>query len=244
MKLPAIRSTRVKKLNVKGLPKGLSITPWSNQQMLAYTQSMEDIVEENNSHEVEFNKILNLQFEMLVLPNLQSTKEIKLSLIQKQLLMVELFRISRAVRIELEYPCSNEDRDGNGTPCNHITSGYFNLNDNVIYDDIKERSRNINGFVFHISEANYVELNPEDENNKIKYLLGFVEKVTKDGVTFEMNQEELFNWVMNETTDHMFDEIISYLTNNVPNIKMVQEVTCELCGHKNIFNFQGIPAFS
>lgn len=235
MKLPSIRSTRVKKLNVNGLPKGISIVPWSNQQMIIFSQMLEDIKEENLDEFKELNKIRNTQFEQLVKPNIQS-KEIELSVLQKQLLLVEIYKISRAVKIAMMYPCNNEE-------CNHSTEGYFNLNEDIHYRDIKESSKKIGNFTFHIKEDNTV--NVEEIDDGIKYTLGYIDKVIDNkNNELDFTQDELVDWVLNELPDNLFDELLNYLENNVPNIVVYQDVKCELCNEENRYIFKGIPDFS
>lgn len=234
MNLPSIRTTRVKKVNVEGLPK-LSIIPWSNEQMIIYTQMLEDI-EDDHGSETRIHKVLNLQYEQLVLPNIKDAF-IQLSMLQKQLLMVEIYKISRGVRIELRYPC-NDDK------CGHVTKSYFNLNGDVVYKGIKDRKKSINGYDIVLTENNYVQVEDDDKFGKIKYLLGFIEKISKDGQALEFDEGELFKWVINELPDAMFSELLIYLENNIPNVTMVQKITCEKCDSENVYTFEGIPDFS
>lgn len=234
MKLPNIRTTRVKKLNVDGLPK-VTIIPWSNEQMIQYSQAIEDF--EEDEYEVKVPKILALQYEMLVKDNIVDGADNKFSMLQKQLLMVELYKISRGVRLELKYPC-NSDK------CEHMTNGYFNLNDNVVFRPIKDPKKVINNFEFKLTDKNYVEIVSDDRISKVKYLLGFIESVSKDKVKFDFNDAEMYEWVMNELSDSMFAELLKYLESNIPNVTMVQKVKCEKCGSENVYTFEGIPDFS
>lgn len=233
MRLPDIRTTRVKKVSTKGLP-NISILPWSNEQMIIYTQSLEDL--EDVSEDLKIPSILNLQYEQLVKPNIIGD-EIPLSMLQKQLLMVEIYKISRGVRIALKYPCNDKK-------CEHVTKAYFNLNGDVIYKPISEKHRVINGYDFYLTENNYVTIDNESKSNQVKYLLGFIEKVKKDKIEFDFSIDEMYNWVMNELPDSMFNELLIYLEDNIPNVNMVQKITCEKCGSENVYTFEGIPDFS
>lgn len=234
MRLPDIRTTRVKKLNIDGLPK-VSIIPWSNEQMIQYTQALEDLEELDRN--IKVPKILSLQYEMLVKQNILDSADKEFTMLQKQLLMVELYKVSRGVRLELRYPCNNDE-------CDHYTKGYFNLNDNVHYRAIKESKKVINGYEFRLTNENFVEVYSDDQTSKVKYLLGYIGSVYKDGIKFEFTSDELYKWVMEELPDAMFGDLLIYLESNIPNVTMVQKLKCEKCKEENVYTFEGIPDFS
>lgn len=234
--LPNIRTTRIKSLSIQGLPK-VKIIPWSNQQMITYTQIVEDIKDKELDEDNERLEILNLQYEHLVKPNIVESKVEQYSFIQKQLLMIEIYKISRAMIIELLFPCHKEG-------CEHQTEGYFNLSKNVIYTPIKEKKIKIMEYEFHISEDNFMVMDKFDDDTKIKYILGYVSKVTTNGKELAFDLDQLFDWVMNELSDKMYDDLMLFLNSNIPSISMINEVECEKCGSVNVYRHEGLPDFS
>ncbi len=227
---PIPLTNRIKTLNVRGLEK-IKIKPWKNRDTLIFQQALEDLGDEKN-----FDDILDLQYEYLIKPNIIETKNENFSVIQKQILLIELYKISRGGSVGIEYFCTEEN-------CGQKNEDVFDLSKNVFYKDMENKSIKIKEYEFILDEYNsFVPKVTDNILEDTKYILGFIKEIRYKNNKLEIDSN--IDYILDEMDEKIFTQLIIELSNSIPYIEFKKTSFCEKCGKEYTFKFKGLPDFS
>lgn len=227
---PIPLTNRIKTLNVRGLDK-IKIKPWTNRNTLIFQQALEDLGEEK-----DFDKVLELQYEYLIKPNILEAKNENFSVVQKQILLVELYKISRGSSVGIEYFCTEEN-------CGQRNEDTFDLSKDVYYKDMKIKNIKIKEYEFILDEYNdYTPTSIENNLENTKYILGFIKEIKYKNNKVET--ENIIDYILDEVDEKVFIQLIRDLTNEIPYTEFKKTSRCEKCDKEYHFSFKGIPDFS
>lgn len=222
--LPKIRSIREAAVKVGN--KSFKIKPWSNRDTLRYESALEDYDGTSENFKKE------LIYEHLIQPNLIDCDR-DLTLIEREVVYIEMYKISKGTIIPLKYKCPIET-------CGQVTEMNFNISKNYKFHDMKEKEVKTDDVIFTLKSSNYV-LREGDE--PVKFYASFIREFDFKGEKCVADLEELTNWLLDELDDHNFEQFIEAMIVNLPYIEMTLECKCELCGNEETFHFKELPDF-
>jgi len=235
---PKLTSTRSAKVSVGG--KTIEIKPWTNRNVLYYEHA-KDVIQDDIDHRgfVDiFEKkqmFMDAVFEHLVKPNMKYDGT--LSTFEKEVLFIEMYKISRGTIIALSYECPD---------CGGKSENQFNIDRDYKFTDVKIGDINTKDVSFTVkSSAHPIPENVADEDRLIYFYCSFVREFTYKNEKFIVQDlTEFVTWLMDELDEVNYSEFLSAIATRLPTIQLKTEVECDFCQHREEFVMIQLPDFS
>ena len=219
---PKNKSLRSKTITVN--TKKVNLTPWSNTQLVEFESQIED-----NPKEYQHD----LVYEYLIKPNIETSK--KLTLLDEQIILFELYKLSKSNSLDLVYFCNSCETE--------------KCNVNVKLDNITNiKQMNISrikteSYIFNLKRySNYrIDFKKKDNQREVlKYLASFIESFVYNKQEFPVdNLDEFVDYLSYEMHPQSeFDSLLKQFNESKPDMSMSAEVICEYCGAKQTLNLK------
>jgi len=237
-KLTSVRNSIVK---ISG--KSINIKPWTNRNVLYYENAKDDVQTAINNN-LEFVNIfekkklfMDAVFEHLVKPNIEYDGI--LTTFEKEVLFIEMYKISRGTIITLSYSCPK---------CKGKSANNFDITKSVKYSDVKLGDINTNNVCFTLKSSSFDESNyPDiaDQDKLIYFYCSFVKEFTFKKEKFIVTDlTEFVNWVLEELSETDYNEFLELIVTRLPSMEMKAPMKCDFCGNTEEFTCIQLPDFS
>jgi len=258
--LPKVNSLREKKVTT---PSGIEATliPWSNKTILKYDEALNELkkkYEENEGEKLFSDYKLEqdiLIHDILVTPfaNIEDDKE--LTYFDKNVLFVELYKLSKGGIIETIYTCDK---------CKHKSTHNFDLNnkENYLYHSIDITPIEAKDFKFYIKEYSDFDVSfkpgahKANEEQSMFFMLSYIEKIEilpkvegEESMIYDMSDTPLieFNkWIEDELDVATWNILYKKLKDQLPHLEFKYKYYCTACDAKEdeYTYFPTLPDFS
>jgi len=233
MELPHIRTVR--KGEVKIGNNTIEFIPWSNKDMLIYEnmkEEKESKIQEEKDKLVQRKLIMDIIYSTLVKPNVLNLKD-ELTPIEKEVVFVEMYKLSRGNFINLTYKC---------TECKHTSDIQFDINKDYKFHPLKKMNIKTKDLEIKLKMSNY---KPTEDDDSMLYYVSFIEEFKYNNNTFiNTSNTELAEWFANELDEINFKEFIESIIDVLPKVEFSKKVKCEMCENTSMFQFMSLPDFS
>lgn len=240
MSFPSLKSIRISNVSICG--KKIKIQPWTNRDILRYEHAKDEVNERIASlGEVNiFEKkqmFMDIIFDHLVLPNIDYKGG--LTQFEKEVLFIEIYKISRGTIINLNYVCSQ---------CKGSSENQFNIDKNFTFTEFKVGEIKTKNMTFTTKQSSLdmdslYEVNEEDKI--LYYYFSFILDFTYKNETFVVEDlGEFVKWMLEEVDETNFNELVTEIQKRTPSISLKTIAHCDFCGHKEDFTFVQLPDFS
>ena len=263
---PSLRSVEQFTVNILG--KNYTFMAWGNSHAIKATSKKsaidQDVENKKIDHDISKYVYEKNIFENLVHPNLilADGEEPPKSSFINTYLFLEMYGVSRGTTIDVLYQCPNcfdEEKQ-------NYSNFKFSLSEDIHLDDLEEYTK---GRTFEIETTSkhnilfaFGEMSDYDLHSKVyekrydltkddasrlglEYYFSWIEYIEVDGEKFYMTTEDLTQYVMDELSEDEFSLVISKITEVMPKIRYRKEdVICDQCGDKSIFETHSLPDFS
>lgn len=235
---PKLASVRNAKVNIGG--KSIEIKPWTNRNVLYY-ENAKDIIQANidkMSYIDIFEKkqmFMEAVFEHLVKPNINYIGN--LSAFEKEVLFIEMYKLSRGTIILLSYECPT---------CKGKSENQFNIDRDYKFTDVKIGDINTKDVRFTV-HASSLEIPSDilDEDRLIYFYCSFVREFKyKDKQFIVDNLKDFVTWMLDELDEVNYNEFLSLIQTKLPTIRLCAHVKCDFCRHEEEFVMIQLPDFS
>lgn len=241
MSFPKLTSVRSSIVTVAG--KKIPIRPWTNRNVLYYENAKDEIQDKINGMgilSVFEKKLMFMQaiFEHLVKPNIEYDGY--LTEFEKEVIFINMYKLSRGTMINVTYSCSNPE-------CGGKSENYFNIDTDFKFSDVKLGELKTKDFSFNLkhSSLNLEEFEIKDEDKMLFYYCSFVKDFTYKGNVHPVTDlSEFATWVMDELDENNYNEFISQIATRLPSVELKTVAKCDFCGHTEEFTFIQLPDFS
>lgn len=204
--------------------KNIKIKPWNNLTLVNF----EGIYENNKSFD-------NIE-EFLIIPFIEYDKN--LTLIEKRILLIELYKFSKSNNMNIEYFCDS---------CENRSSWIIDLEKDIKKKELSSRTIKTNNYIFNLRKnSNYcIDYNSNEINTEtLKYISSFIESIENEKENFTpKDTEEMKNVLLNDLENKDFEELISKFKQIQPELEIRFSTTCEHCGNKKEHYYKGIEKF-
>ncbi len=225
MDLPKIRSIR--ETDVKIGTKSFKIRPWSNRDVLRFESALDSA-----GDDVSVEQRKQLVYDYLLKPNIiEQTRD--LTIIEREVIYIEMYKISKGVLIPLKYKCPVET-------CGHVTEINFNISKNFTFHDMGAKEIQTDDVKFMLKSSNYV---PEEGDDPTRYYASFIREIEYKGQKYIAELDDIVNWLLDDLDEVNFEQFISKMIEVLPWIELKMTCECELCGHKDEYRFTELPDF-
>jgi hypothetical protein len=222
---PKLNSVRSGVVKING--KKINIKPWSNRNVLYYEYAKDLIQDQINEEFITniFEKkrmFMDAIFEHLVQPNIEYSGS--LSMFEKEVLFIEMYKISRGPIVNITYECS----------CGMKSPNQFNIDKDYKITEVKPANILIGKFEFVVKTPSVVtdELPDIDEKDRLTYFyLSHIKEFKYNGeLNVITDLKEFVNWALEELDETVFNELIDKVQKHLPTITLKTTVKCDSCG--------------
>lgn len=235
---PKLTSVRNAKVSVGG--KSIEIKPWTNRNVLYY-ENAKDAIDETVSHQ-EFLDVFEKKqmymeavFEHLVNPNINYNGT--LSTFEKEVLFIEMYKLSRGTIISMTYECPS---------CKGKSENQFNIDRDYKFTDVKIGEINTRDVVFTVRNTTHEIPNDIlDEDRLIYFYCSFIREFSYKNEKYIVSDlKEFVNWILEELDEVNYNEFLSAIASRLPTISLKTHVKCDFCQHEDDFVMIQLPDFS
>ena len=240
MSFPSLKSVRTSNVRLGG--KSIKIQPWTNRDVLRYEHAKDEVNDRINSLGFVnlFEKkqmFMDAIFEHLVEPNIDYKGA--LSQFEKEVLFIEIYKISRGTIINLNYVCQE---------CQGKSENQFNIDKSFKFTEFKVGEIKTKTMTFRTKQStlDYDSLDDIRSDDKILYYyFSHILDFTYKNDTFVVEDlREFVNWMLEEVDETNFNELVSEIQKRTPQIELKTKAVCDFCQHTEDFTFVQLPDFS
>ena len=240
MSFPSIKSVRTSTVSICG--KKIQIQPWTNRDVLRYEHAKDEVNEKIN--ELGFVNLFEKKqmfmdaiFTHLVYPNIDYKGG--LSQFEKEVLFIEIYKISRGTIINLKYVCSE---------CKASSENQFNLDKSFKFTEFKVGEITTKTMTFRTKQSNLdIDLLDEvsEEDKILYYYFSFIKDFTYKNELYVVDDLSKFvTWMLEEVDETNFNELVLEIQKRTPSIELKTTAKCDFCNHTEDFTFIQLPDFS
>lgn len=217
---PGINTLRQKNITVNN--KEVLIKPWTNVQLSQYEGAIDKAPDSFIHDTIK---------DTLISPNIE-TKH-KLTLLDEKIILIELYKLSKSVNVDITYTCKNTEACG-AEGVRYV----IDLEKDIKYVELKSRTIQTKNMVFNLRKFSTHRIQSTDIDETLAYLASYVDSFEYKNKEYPVTDSKKFkDWLINECPSDDFNDFINQWNQIKPNVESEITLVCEYCQHEQKMEF-------